>query len=70
MFDLSKWGKREVKAALERGGYYDDFLSARYVGTNDYHQAMFDIAFVEEGVTEIGRVFVGVDKNGELIGEY
>ena len=73
MFDLSKWGKAQVIAALERGGYLsNDILSANYVGVNDRHQAMFDIAYEDynEGGVGIGRVFVGLDKNGQLVGDF
>lgn len=76
MFDLSKWTVSDVRAALDRNGYgSEDILSAKYVGVNDYHQAMFDIAYWDDNAkwpdsTGTGRVFVGVNKDGILVGEF
>jgi hypothetical protein len=73
MFDLSKWGKAQVIAALERGGYVaNDIISTNYVGVNKTHQAMFDIAYTDvmDGGVGIGRVFIGLNKNGQLVGDF
>lgn len=74
MFDLSKWTRREVIAALERGGYIsDDIVSAKFVKVTDGGKAMFDIAYKdpdEPGGVGMGRVFVGINRDGILTGDY
>lgn len=72
--NLSKWSKEDLIRALERRGYYEDgIISAKFAGVNDTNQAMFDIAFEEcdqAGDVGFGRVFVFIDKNGELVADY
>lgn len=74
MFDLSKWTRTEVIAALERGGYIsNDIMSAKFAGVSQSGKAIFDIAYKdpdEPGGVGMGRVFVGIDKNGCLTGDY
>jgi len=72
--NLSKWTKTDIIKALERGGYEaSDIVSANFAGVNDTHQAMFDIAYTDthndEGIG-FGKVFVYIDKGGELVAEF
>lgn len=71
--DLSKWTIKEVVDALSDGGYdTDDIISAEFVGMNDYGKAMFDITFEDDAFGDVGhgRVFVGFNSRGVLVGEY
>jgi len=72
--NLSKWTKQDVVAALARGGYLDDnIVSAVFAGVNENRQAMFDIAYdTDDGSGELGygKVFVYIDKSGELVADY
>ena len=73
IMNLSKWTKEDLVRTLERSGYTDDgIISAKFAGVNDRHQAMFDIAFEDfiEGGIGYGRVFVFIDKGGELVADY
>lgn len=71
IMNLSKWTKNDIIAALERGGYYEnEIISASFAGVNDTNQAMFDIAYDNEGIMERGRVFVFIDKGGELVADF
>ena len=70
--NLSKWSKEDIVRALERRGYFEDgIISAKFTGVNDTNQAMFDIAYedMDEGVG-YGKVFVFIDKTGELVADY
>lgn len=71
--NLSKWTKEDLIRTLERSGYGgEDILSAKFAGVNDRHQAMFDIAFEDtmDGGVGYGKVFVFIDKGGELVADY
>lgn len=71
--NLSKWTKEDLIRALERSGYTDDgIISAKFSGVNDRNQAMFDIAFedIMDGGIGYGKVFVFIDKGGELVADY
>ena len=71
--NISKWTKEDIIRTLERSGYGLDggLLSAKFAGVNDRHQAMFDIAFddPDEGIG-YGKVYVYIDKGGELVADY
>lgn len=72
IMNISKWTKEDLLRTLERSGYgLDGILSAKFAGVNDRHQAMFDIAFddPDEGVG-YGKVYVYIDKGGELVADY
>ena len=74
IMNLSKWTKEDLILALERRGYYEDgIISAKFSGVNDRNTAMFDIAYTDthnEGGIGFGRVFVFIDKTGELVADY
>lgn len=70
--NLSKWTKEDIIRALDRRGYTDDIVSAKFAGVNDRNQAMFDIAFEDtmDGGIGYGKVFVFIDASGELVADY
>lgn len=71
--NLSKWTKEDLINILDRSGYGgDDIVSAKFAGVNDRHQAMFDIAFEDtfDGGLAYGKVYVFIDKGGELVADY
>ena len=72
IMNLSKWNKTDIRRALERRGYYDnEIISAKFSGVNETNQAMFDIAYDNGGdYIDFGRVFVFIDKTGELVADY
>ena len=71
--NLSKWTKNDLIQILARSGYTDDgIVSAKFAGVNDRHQAMFDIAFKDtmDGGIGYGKVYVFINKGGELVADY
>lgn len=73
IMNLSKWTKEDIIRALERRGYIEDgIISAKFAGVNETNQAMFDIAFEDtmDDTIGYGKVFVFIDKSGELVADY
>jgi len=74
IMNISKWSKEDIRLALERSGYgmEEDLISVRFAGVNDRHQAVFDIAYPGDlcGSIDYGKVYVYIDKSGELIADY
>lgn len=69
IYDMTKWGAKEIQDILYASGYYDDLISAVYKNTNNRNQAVFEITFDNEGIVDTGYVYVGI-KNGRLVAEY
>jgi len=71
--NLANWTHKEVEASLEANGYESEIVEAKFAGVNASGQGMFDITFynddAEYGV-DTGRVFVGFNKDGILVGDF
>jgi hypothetical protein len=70
-YDLTKWDINDLVTLLQFSGYgSDDLLSAKYSGTNNSGDVVFDITFEDlEGEILSGKVFVCI-KNGKLTAEF
>ena len=77
MTDLTNLNREEVVAALQRAGYTDDeaIKSARFTRTYDSNDnglvAVYVITFTDDnGQEEEGMVYIMLDADNELVGEY
>lgn len=69
IYDMTKWGAKEIRDILYASGYYDDLISAVYKNTNNHNQAVFEIKFDDNGMVGKGYVYIGI-RNGKLDAEY
>lgn len=71
--DLRNWTVLDVAAALERNGYTaSDLIDVEFLYMNDRGQAVFDVSYEDDEFGDVGhgRVFIGFNKNGVLVGDY